>query len=152
MTDPIRVRPAIAADAPALADLLNVIIAAGGTTALETPLTPEDLADWYIAGPSALLCLMAEDSTGALGFQSVGLNSDLPEGWGDIASFARQTAPRPGTGRALFAETSSRAKNAGLIALNATIRADNRVGLAYYSRMGFQDYAVRPAVPLADGS
>ncbi|MEM9148767.1 MAG: GNAT family N-acetyltransferase, partial [Pseudomonadota bacterium] len=46
----------------------------------------------------------------------------------------------------------SRAKNAGLIALNATIRADNRVGLAYYSRMGFQDYAVRPAVPLADGS
>lgn len=35
---------------------------------------------------------------------------------------------------------------------NATIRADNAGGLAYYARMGFQDYAVARGVPLADGT
>ena len=39
----LQVRPVTSADAPELADLLNAIIARGGTTALEEPFTPERL-------------------------------------------------------------------------------------------------------------
>ena len=40
----------------------------------------------------------------------------------------------------------------GREAINATIRADNAGGLAFYTKQGFVDYGVTPAVPLADGT
>ena len=42
----IRVRPAIALDAPSMADLLNPIIEDGSTTALATKVTGPVLVDW----------------------------------------------------------------------------------------------------------
>ncbi|WP_420810234.1 GNAT family N-acetyltransferase [Ensifer aridi] len=57
----------------------------------------------------------------------------------------------PGAGTALFAATKAYARDAGFLAINATIRADNIGGLAYYSKMGFVDYKVDKAVPLKDG-
>lgn len=41
----INVRPAIALDAPSMAALLNAIIEEGGTTALTTKVSGDDLAD-----------------------------------------------------------------------------------------------------------
>ncbi|MEO0622440.1 MAG: GNAT family N-acetyltransferase [Pseudomonadota bacterium] len=151
MTDPIRIRSATLADAAALAELLNEIIAIGGTTAIETPFTPESFADAFLRDEALVSCVIAEDASGALGFQHLAVRPRLPEGWGEIATFARRSNPRPGTGRALFAETRARAKAAGLIAIDATIRADNTGGLAFYSKMGFVDDHVTEAVPLADG-
>jgi L-amino acid N-acyltransferase YncA len=148
-----RIRPARPEDAPGLAEVLNPIIAAGGTTAMEDPLDPATLADWFICGPHAVMCHVAEAADGTLlGFQALSDYYPLPPGWADIATFTRQTPRRPGVGRALMAATVAQARAAGLVALNATIRADNAGGLAFYARMGFCRYAVSPAEPLRDGT
>jgi hypothetical protein len=36
--------------------------------------------------------------------------------------------------------------------INATIRADNTGGLAYYAKMGFETYGITKDVPLLDGT
>ncbi len=57
-----------------------------------------------------------------------------------------------GVGRALFPATRAAAEELGLEFINATIRADNVSGLAYYSKMGFEPYDRLVQVPLLDGT
>lgn len=149
MTAPT-LRRATAADAAALADILTPIILAGGTTGIEDVLDPATLAHWFIDGPDVIACHLAESGGLALGFQSLSRYGDLPKGWADIGTFARQR--RGGTGTALFAATRAAARSSGIITLNATIRADNAGGLAFYRRLGFRTYRTTPAVPLRDGT
>lgn len=141
-------------DASELADLLNHIIARGGTTALEQPFTAEALAAKFLTGPEVICCFVAIDPvSGRLeGWQTLLRNPSLPETIGDIGTFARMGSTRRGVGSALFAATRAEARQQGLAAINATIRADNTGGLAFYSRMGFVDHAVQSAVPLQDGT
>ena len=149
----LAVRPVAAPDAPALAELLNAVIAAGGTTALETPFTAQTLAETYLTGANVHCCFVAEDDDGrVLGFQTLGRYPGLPEDIGDIGTFARLGGTRRGIGSALFAATRKRAAELGLSAINATIRADNSGGLAFYSGLGFADHAVSKGVPLKDGT
>ena len=150
---PLQVRPVEPGDAPALADLINAIIARGGTTAFEEPFTPGHLADAYLFGPHMHSAVVALDGDRYEGFQILGLFGDpMPEGWGDIGTFARVEGNRKGVGTALFAATCANARARGLTAINATIRGDNAGGLSFYGRMGFEDYAVDRAVPLKDGT
>src|SRR5258706_1570775 len=151
---PIDIRPARREDAPALAELLNAIIARGGTTALEEPYSADKLADAYLVGPDVICCFVAVDAeTGTPeGFQTLGRLPSLPGGWGDIGTFARVGGTQRGIGSALFAATRDEARRRGLQGLNATIRADNTGGLAFYGRMGFEDHDVSPGVPLRDGT
>lgn len=146
------IRKAIPADAAELAALLNEIIRAGGTTAIETELTPQEFDEWFISGEYPLSCLVAEADGLLYGFQSLSLFGDPPKGWADIATFARIAPKKPGVGRALFAATKEAARALGLEAINATIRADNVSGLGYYGKMGFETYKVVEAVPLKDGT
>jgi L-amino acid N-acyltransferase YncA len=150
----IVVRPVLPEDAPELAALLNAIIARGGTTALETPFTPEALAQTYLTGPNVHICLVAVDpATNRIeGFQTLGRYPNLPDDIGDIGTFARINGIQRGIGSALFAEMAMRARLLGLSAINATIRGDNSGGLTFYAKLGFTDHAVTPAVPLADGT
>ena len=149
----IEIRDAARGDAPELAELLNAIIARGGTTALEDPFTPERLAETYLVGPTVLCCFVAIDgATGRLeGFQTLGRYPGLPEDIGDIGTFARIDGKQRGVGSALFAATRERARRLGLAAINATIRGDNVGGLAFYGKMGFEDHSVTAAAPLKDG-
>jgi ribosomal protein S18 acetylase RimI-like enzyme len=59
---------------------------------------------------------------------------------------------RGGVGSALFEETKKAARAAGVRTIDATIRADNTGGLAFYTRMGFVDYDRRVGVPLKNGT
>ncbi len=145
-------RPARPEDAPEMAGLLNRIIAMGGTTAHETPFTPEAIQRHYIAGEEPICCHLALDDRGLIGFQAVGRNPALPEGWGDIGTFVAPDRQRTGAGQALFAVTLTAAKAAGLSTLNATIRADNVPGLGYYARRGFVQYAQDPDFTLKSGA
>jgi GNAT superfamily N-acetyltransferase len=96
---------------------------------------------------------MAETGDGvALGFQALVRNPDLPAAWGDIATFTRREPRRPGVGSALFGATRRAARELGLEAINATIRADNYAGIPYYEKMGFQTYSVAAGIPLLDGT
>lgn len=147
------VRAVTSADAPVLADLLNAVIRAGGTTALEDEFTPGALDAVYLTGPSVHCCHVAEDASGALAaFQTLVRYPGLPDNVGDIATFAALDRKQSGAGSALFAATTRRARELGLAAINATIRADNTGGLAFYTKQGFVDQAVTKSVPLADGT
>ena len=150
----IEVRPVTSADAPELAELLNAIIARGGTTALEEPFTAERLDVAYLTGPKVISCVVAVDGeSGQLeGFQTLVREPYLPEDWGDIGTFSRVGGTQRGVGSALFAATRNRARELGVAGLNAQIRADNDGGLAFYDKMGFEDYQVDRAVPLNGGT
>jgi L-amino acid N-acyltransferase YncA len=149
----IEIRDAARGDAPDLAELLNAIVAQGGTTALEDPVTPEGLAETYLVGPTVLCCFVAIDrASGRLdGFQTLGRYPGLPDDIGDIGTFARIDGKQRGVGTALFAATRERARRLGLTAINATIRGDNVGGLAFYRKIGFVEHSVTPAAPLKDG-
>jgi len=148
----LRIRKARAADADELTALLNEIIAAGGTTAMEEPLSPDQLRDWFIDGQSALTCHLAETDDGLAGFQFLSLYPDLPKGWADIGTFSRISPKIPGVGTALFAATLKAARSLDIEFINATIRADNSGGLGYYGKIGFETYSTTKDVPLSDGT
>ena len=148
----IHVRPATPGDIAPLRDLLNVIIGIGGTTALEEPLTEAQFNEYFLGGAACLSCLVAEASDGGvLGFQAFGRHADLPDDWADIGTFAKAEPKTPGVGTALFAASRVRAAELGVAVINATIRADNRGGLAYYDKMGFRTYRTLAAIKLHDG-
>ena len=149
---PLRVRPFDPADTDALTAILNDIIAAGGTTAYETPFTAAALRQKLHDSPTLLCCHTVLQGDTPLGYQVLHANPRLPDGVGDIASFTRRDPPVRGAGRLLFNATLARAQALGLDWLNATIRADNVPGLSYYHKMGFVEYDRSPAVPLADGT
>jgi L-amino acid N-acyltransferase YncA len=150
----VEIRPARAADAAELATLLNAIIARGGTTALEAPFAPDALAAEFLVGPDVICCFVAVDpaTRRLLGSQTLLRSDDLPDDIGDIGTFARVGLTQRGVGSALFAATRAEAQRRNLAAINATIRADNAGGLAFYTRMGFIDHSVRRAAPLKDGT
>ncbi len=147
----VKIRPATPDDAAELADLINEIIAIGGTTAWQTKFTPASFVEHYIAGPDCLSCVVAEADR-LYGFQGLSRSKTLPANWADIGSFARVAPKLPGVGAALFAATKTKARELGLVAINAQIRADNKPGLGFYSKMGFVDYGVKKDVPLNDGT
>ncbi len=117
-------------------------------------MTPEVFCDHYINGPHALCCHIALEDTGAaLGFQAVDtFPHGLPDGWLDIGTFVTPAARGTGAGKALFRATTAIAKAKGYTAINATIRNDNALGLAYYTGIGFTDYAFDPDYALTNGS
>jgi very-short-patch-repair endonuclease/L-amino acid N-acyltransferase YncA len=149
----LTVRPVTEDDATELAELLNAVIAAGGTTALQELFTPEVLDETYLRGQNVHCCFAAEDEDGRLlGFQTLGRYPGLAEDVGDIGTFVRVGGMQRGIGSALFAATRMRAAELGLSAINATIRADNTGGLTFYARQGFVDHGVTKGVPLSDGT
>lgn len=148
----MHIRRAVSADAEELSGLLNEIIRVGGTTAIETPLSTTEFVNWFIDGEFTLACHVAEHDQLLVGFQSLSLYGDPPKGYADIATFARMSPKIHGVGSALFPATRAAAAELGLEFINATIRADNVSGLAYYTKMGFETYDRLLQVPLLDGT
>ena len=74
------IRHAAPSDAAPLCNILNAIIEAGGTTALETPFSVSEFSDHLLLGDEVFACFVAEDlqANQVLGFQGLGRNSDLP--------------------------------------------------------------------------
>ncbi len=147
------VRQANDADAGAMAEILNEIIGIGGTTALEGVVCDADLKDWMARNADRASWVVAEDADGRImGFQWFEPNPKLPPEAADIATFARASSAGRGIGTAMFEMTKDRARVLGYGWINASIRSDNRSGLTYYAKMGFQDYGSDPTVALSDGT
>ena len=148
----LTVRAACPGDIAAATVLLNQIIAAGGSTAIETPLTPAEVAEWFLTpGPKVWCSHVALRGDVVVGFQSVGRTDRLPAHWGEMGTYAQIGQAQAGVGTALFAVTKQAAKGLGLTHLNAMIRCDNTGGLAYYGRMGFGDDRPAPEAMLKSG-
>lgn len=147
----IFVRRAGQMDCRAMAELLNEIIAVGGTTAYTTAFTSAAMQA-KLQTPGSIWHV-AEDATGRLlGFQWLEPNSDLPAGSLDINSFVKVGSSGLGVGSTLFEHTRQAAHKAGAVMLHAIIRADNTGGLAYYQSRGFEDFRRLPDQILDDGT
>lgn len=136
------IRQATEDDALAMSQVLREIIALTGRS---RPHDPAFTLSHYIAAPDGILCSVALDDHGAMGFQSLkraaaGNRYNLPEGWGIIGTHISPRAHRRGIGKALFARSLHAASEAGLTRIDATIGADNPMGLRYYEAMGFRTY------------
>ncbi|KIC42816.1 hypothetical protein RA27_05615 [Ruegeria sp. ANG-R] len=149
----IVVRPMMKEDVADACAILNQIIEIGGTTAFETPFSDALFVTSYLEGSDKVCCHVALDNKGQVaGFQWLGTRQGLPDSCADIATFTRRQPALKGAGRALFWETEKVARALGFTSINATIRADNTMGLSYYDKMGFRDFSVDYGVPLRDGT
>jgi len=148
------IRQATPDDAAEMAVLLNEIIRIGGTTAFQKEWTTEAMKRFIHKLQTTGCIHVARDrETGVLlGYQSLEAYPDLPKTLGIIATFAKVGNTARGIGTALFAATRQAAPALGFTEMDATIRADNTGGLAYYSKMGFVDHLVAKAVQLDDGT
>ena len=151
MTD-LTVREARRNDAAGMAAVLNPIIRAGGTTAYEAEMTEDEFAAMLFDRRYLIAASVAQDADGIAGFQWIDRLESLPPDVTSIATFARLEPKRPGVGRALFARTREAARAAGCREIDATIRADNTGGLAFYEKMGFLPHSITRSVPLSDGT
>jgi len=148
----ITVRRAGSLDAADMAALLDAIIQKGGTTAHTGPVSRETLLEWMAHDPEKSAWHVAEDETGrVLGFQFVEPYPDLPPEACDVATFVRLGETGLGIGSRLFDASKAAARTLGYAWINATIRADNAGGLAYYQSRGFETYAHHPDQRLANG-
>ncbi len=146
------IRPFAQGDAPAMRALLNAIIARGGTTAHQTPFSESAFAERVLAEEARLAAFVAVDAAGDVaGFQILHRHPQLPEDWADIGTYVASGGRRRGVGAALFAATAAVARDgdAQIAAINAAIRRENRGGLAFYSALGFVDYAPDAGEPPA---
>lgn len=135
-----------------MASLLNPIIALGGTTAREVPVTGADLAGAMAAHPGRACWHVAKDGNGRiLGVQSAGPHPGLPPDLADIATFTRVGMGGCGIGTTLFQVTRAACRALGYRAINAAIRSDNTPGLRFYDSLGFIDWANDRAARLASG-
>jgi L-amino acid N-acyltransferase YncA len=141
------VRVATPADATGMTALLNAVIADGGTTAHETPMTSAEVQDHFIDGPGVLSSVVAEEGGVIVGWQSVGWWYDDPH----IGTFVLPVLQTKGVGSALFAVTLAKLRGGDVDRIVAWIRADNVPGLAYYARIGFRDVGGDPGFALKDG-
>lgn len=145
------VRRAIREDIPQMVTILNEIIAIGGTTAYQDPVDAPYFEKLVLSKDPQVFIHIAATGSLVEGFQWIAPNAESTD-LATIATFARPGTTQRGIGTALFAATKAAAKEAGFIEIDATIRADNTGGLAYYTKMGFAEHSVSKAVPLKDGT
>lgn len=148
----LMIRQAHRMDARQMADLLGQIIAIGGTTALTGPITAEMVVDWMDSASGRSAWHVAEDDSGRiLGFQWIEPADYLPPGTAEIATFVVPGRHGLGIGSKLFEATKDAARALGYESINANIREDNPLGLAYYQSRGFEDHGRILGHLMADG-
>lgn len=153
MRAPVSVRPGSTPDLRQTAELLNEIIKIGGTTAITTPLTRDQLGEWLQANtPRSAWHVAIDDDGELLGFQWIGPWPDLPDTACDIATFVKSGRTGHGIGSKLFEATRQAALELGYDWINANIRADNEGGLTYYQSRGFRIWNRLENVTLSDGT
>ena len=148
----IRVRRAGDLDTRDMAELLNAIIRKGGTTAHTREVSADTIKSWFRRDPERSAWHIAENDAGkVLGFQFIEPHNDLPPEACDIATFVRLGQTGLGIGSKLFEANRAAALAMGYKWINATIRADNSGGLAYYQSRGFESYDRHSDQVLANG-
>ncbi|WP_375279537.1 GNAT family N-acetyltransferase [Pseudooctadecabacter sp.] len=127
------------ADVPACLAIINHIISLGGSTAYEDPYTETALGDHYIG--DAVTANVVVEGDRIVGFQST---FEVEPGVYSIGSFTDQQNPVRGAGKVVTDKTKSDCRALGGHSIIAKITSDNTGGLAFYSKMGFEDEIVIP--------
>ena len=117
-------------DIPQMVEILNEVIAIGGTTAYQDPVDAAYFERLVNAADRQTFIHVAVADVQVEGFQWISPHPER-DGLATIATFARPGTGQRGIGTALFAATKTAAKDAGYDEIDATIRADNAGGLDY---------------------
>lgn len=128
-------RKMIPADVPACLDIINPIIATGGTTAYEEPYTKKGFLDHYCNEPPVSNVVLYKGKV--IGFQAA---FEVEQGLFSVGTFTDRVNPARGAGAALMAKTKQDCRAHGGTAILAKITEDNTGALAFYSKMGFEDF------------
>ncbi len=148
------IRSARPDDAPGIIAVLNPIIAAGGLTIMDQPLTLEDQRAFMRRFPERGVFNVALDqrSGTVLGLQSIEpfVESDDWPDHCEISTFIALDSLRRGIGRAITAQTLIEARAKDHRRILAHVRCDNPRALAFYQRIGFA--RIGHAVHHASGS
>jgi len=139
-------RITISEDLTGLRAILNHIIRAGGTTAHEEEMSQAGFRRHYFEDPDT--CITVLSGSRAIGFQATFKDAD---GHYSVGSFTDQANPVRGAGAALFAATIQAVRALGGTTIIAKITADNAPGLAYYSKMGCEDWKIMPGDAMRNG-
>ena len=147
----VHVRRGTPLDLSGTTQLLNAIIAEGGTTAMTQPLTPQALGDWLQADADLSAWHVAEMDGEILGFQWIGPYPGLPPDACEIGTFVKVGQTGLGIGSKLFDATKRAAKALGYAWIDAEIRADNEGGIIFYQSRGFRTYGRKEGLELDNG-
>ena len=105
----LNIRRANRLDSRPMAELLNEIIATGGTTALTEPVSPDDIIT--LTEKFNTIWHVAERDGAVVGFQWIKPTDDLPPEATDIATFVQEGQTGLGIGSALFDATKTAARS-----------------------------------------
>lgn len=146
----MRIRPAQARDAGAVAAIWNPLIRDSATTFTTTLKTPEGLAaEFEACRVEGRAFLLAEGAAGeVLGFATYGQFRKGP-GYAHTMEHSiilSDAARGRGIGRALMAALCDHAREAGVHSLIAGVSAENPAGAAFHEAVGFVQVARLPQV------
>ena len=138
----VGVRKATAADAEAVAAVLNGAILGGSPTILDTPFSVEDERAYIEALPARGFIHVAETpEDGIVGFQAVVPWSDFVTAAHDhvatMGTYVDAAHRRRGVGAALARASFAAALDLGYEKIYTDLRADNLASLAYHLALGF---------------
>lgn len=141
------IRPALAADAPALAALLNHWILHTAVTFNPVPKTEDDIRDMIAAKSAAGHAFLVAEAAGTIiGQASYG---QFRGGHGYRTCMEHSISllpgtPRKGLGRALLTAVEDHARRGGAHQMIAGISGENANGQAFHARMGYTHIATIP--------
>jgi len=136
---PYRIRPVSEADAHAIMDLLNPIIAAGRFTAMDRVISlPEQLGFIRSFPKTELFCAAVSTGGALLGIQDV-LPDPTAANQGKISTFVGLDHLRRGVGTGLAQWTLQHLAGIPLRILDTIVRRENKGARGYYARLGFQE-------------
>lgn len=148
----VTLRAAAPADARAIAEMLSQVLASADTSSISGPVDAATIRSWMSVAPERSSWIVAEDDHGdILGLQWIEPGAGLTPEAANIATFVTHGRQQLGIGSALFRATEGAARALGYSWINATIRADNFGGLAYYQSRGFRTYGHEEDVEIAPG-
>lgn len=143
------IRPADAADAPAIAAIWNVQIRDTATTFTSIEKTPEGLgAEIAARRAEGKAFLVAETAGVLLGFATYFQFRGGP-GYAHTMEHTvilSEQARGRGTGRALMAAVEDHARAVGVHSMIAGVSGENPAGVAFHLRLGYTQIAVLPQV------
>lgn len=138
------IRPATAADAPALAALWNPVIRDTAVTFNAQEKTPQDIATMIAQRHADGHAFLVATKGNLMGFATY---SQFRGGIGYARSMEHTILLAPeaqgrGIGRALMSALESHARSAGAHCLFAGVSAENPAGRAFHARIGFAEVAI----------
>src|SRR5215207_5732336 len=145
------VRPAVPADAPALAEIYNEGIAGREATFETRPREPAEVAAWIEEG---LPFLVAETGDGGpLGFARVSAYADrcVYAGVGEHGVYVAAAARGRGVGRKLLVELCDSAERTGYYKLTSRVFTTNAASRAVHRSAGFEEVGVQRRHGRLDG-